>query len=99
MTPPTISRFQRGGWLKWGPKLPSSSLCIFAWRGPGIRLGYARSAGLYAAPLCYCAVKLFEAPTPMANDVVAPAAESAAVNGHGQAHSTSRFTALPIRSL
>jgi KUP system potassium uptake protein len=35
----------------------------------------------------------------MASDVVAPAAESAAVNGHGEAHSTARFTALLIGSI
>src|SRR5258707_14574059 len=45
------------------------------------------------------AVKHFEAPTPMASDVVAPAAESAAANGHGEAHSTARFTALLIGSI
>src|SRR5882724_8191967 len=45
------------------------------------------------------AVKHFEAPAPMASDVVAPAAESAAANGHGEAHSTARFTALLIGSI
>src|SRR6266480_5336072 len=35
----------------------------------------------------------------MASDVVAPAAESAAANGHGEAHSTARFTALLIGSI
>src|SRR5712664_3023189 len=45
------------------------------------------------------AVKHFEAPTPMASDVVAPAAESAAAKGHGEAHSTARFTALLIGSI
>jgi KUP system potassium uptake protein len=35
----------------------------------------------------------------MSSDVVAPAAESAAANGHGEAHSTARFTALLIGSI
>ena len=35
----------------------------------------------------------------MASDVVARAAESAAANGHGEAHSTARFTALLIGSI
>src|SRR5213080_2687830 len=35
----------------------------------------------------------------MASDVVAPAADSAAANGHGEAHSTARFTALLIGSI
>ena len=35
----------------------------------------------------------------MPSDVVAPAAESAAANGHGEAHSTARFTALLIGSI
>jgi KUP system potassium uptake protein len=35
----------------------------------------------------------------MASNVVAPAAESAAANGHGEAHSTARFTALLIGSI
>src|SRR6266849_4303195 len=35
----------------------------------------------------------------MPSDVVAPAPEMAAVNGHGDAHSTARFTALLIGSI
>jgi KUP system potassium uptake protein len=35
----------------------------------------------------------------MSSDVVAPAAESTAANGHGEAHSTARFTALLIGSI
>src|SRR5438034_7509847 len=45
------------------------------------------------------AVKHFEALAPMASDVVAPAAESAAANGHREAHSTAGFTALLIGSI
>src|ERR1700676_2901982 len=45
------------------------------------------------------AVKHFEAPTPMTSDVVAPAAQTAAANGHGDAHSTARFKALLIGSI
>jgi KUP system potassium uptake protein len=45
------------------------------------------------------AVKHFEAPTSMTSDVVAPAAESTAANGHGETHSTARFTALLIGSI
>src|SRR6476620_6146822 len=47
----------------------------------------------------YRAVKQFEAPTPMSSAVVAPAPETAAANGHGEAHSTARFTALLIGSI
>jgi len=35
----------------------------------------------------------------MSSDVVAPAPETAAANGHGEAHSTARFTALLIGSI
>src|SRR4051812_41915078 len=35
----------------------------------------------------------------MASDVVAPAADSGAANGHGDAHSTARFTALLLGSI
>ena len=35
----------------------------------------------------------------MTSDVVAPAAESTAANGHGETHSTARFTALLIGSI
>src|SRR5438552_1525185 len=45
------------------------------------------------------AVKHFEAPTSMTSDVVAPAVESTAANGHGETHSTARFTALLIGSI
>src|SRR5712672_1411123 len=52
-------------------------------------------------PRCFAnrAVKHFEASGPMTSDVVAPAAESAAANGHGEAHSTARFPALLIGSI
>src|SRR5258707_14547851 len=94
MTLPIISRFQRGGWLKSGHRLPSSGLCIFAWCGPKIGLGYPPSADYMPRRFANRAVKHFEAPAPMASGGVAPAAESAARNGHGQPHSTPRFTAL-----
>src|SRR5258708_38010934 len=99
MTLPIISRFQRGGWLKSGHRLPSSGLCIFAWCGPKIGLGYAPSADYMPRRFANRAVKHFEAPAPMASDVVAPAAESAASNGHGVAHSTARFTDLLVGSI
>src|SRR5246127_3648622 len=35
----------------------------------------------------------------MSSDVVAPAPETAAASGHGEAHSTARFTALLIGSI
>src|SRR5258706_5572259 len=52
-------------------------------------------------PRCFAnrAVKHFEASVPMTSDVVAPAAESAAANGHGEAHSTAGFKALLIGSI
>src|SRR6266850_318547 len=52
-------------------------------------------------PRCFAnrAVKHFEASVPMTSDVVAPAAESAAANGHGDAHSTAGFKALLIGSI
>jgi len=49
--------------------------------------------------LCYCAVKHFEASAPMTSDVVVPAPETAAANGHGDAHSTAGFKALLIGSI
>src|SRR5664279_494867 len=49
--------------------------------------------------LCYHAVKLFEASTPMTSDVVVPAPETAAANGHGDAHSTAGFKALLVGSI
>src|SRR5216684_8421204 len=46
-----------------------------------------------------CAVKHFEALAPMTSDVVAPAAETTAANGHGEAHSTAGFKALTLGSI
>src|SRR6202790_2233110 len=56
--------------------------------------------GTISALLCYCAVKHFLRPhAPMTSDVVAPAPETAAANGHGDAHSTAGFKALLIGSI
>ena len=49
--------------------------------------------------LCYHAVKLFEASTPMTSDVVVPAPETAAANAHGDTHSTAGFKALMLGSI
>ena len=49
--------------------------------------------------LCYRAVKLFEASTPMTTDVVVPAPETAAANAHGDTHSTAGFKALMLGSI
>src|SRR5580692_1424777 len=49
--------------------------------------------------LCYCAVKHFEASTPMTTDVVAPAAATPALHGRGDAHSTAGFKALMLGSI
>ena len=49
--------------------------------------------------LCYHAVKLFEASTPMTTDVVVPAPETAAANAHGDTHSTAGFKALMLGSI
>jgi KUP system potassium uptake protein len=46
--------------------------------------------------LCYHAVKLFEASTPMTTDVVVPAPETAAADARGEAHSTAGFKALML---
>src|SRR5450631_482543 len=45
------------------------------------------------------AVKHFEAKAPMTTDVAAPAPETTAVSGHGDAHSTDSFKALLIGSI
>src|SRR5215471_2825306 len=42
---------------------------------------------------------LFEAVNSMTTDVVAPPAETAAANGHGDAHSTASFGALTLGSI
>src|SRR5260370_21446482 len=57
-------------------------------------------AGAYK-PRCFAnrAVKHLEASVPRTSDVVAPAAESAAAVGHGEAHSTAGFKALLIGSI
>src|SRR5664279_3943088 len=49
--------------------------------------------------LCYSAVKHFEASIPMTTDVIAPAPETTAANGHGEAHSTAGFRALLVGSI
>jgi KUP system potassium uptake protein len=49
--------------------------------------------------LCYHAVKLFEASTPMTSDVVVPAPETTAANAHGDTHSTAGFKALMMGSI
>src|SRR5450755_4409313 len=57
-------------------------------------------AQAYKPPsLCHCAVKHLEAPVPMTSDVVAPAPETTAASGHGEAHSTAGFKALLIGSI
>src|SRR5512140_3358172 len=49
--------------------------------------------------LCYDAVKLFEASTPMTTDVVVPAPETAAADARGDTHSTAGFKALMLGSI
>src|SRR5512140_3722656 len=49
--------------------------------------------------LCYDAVKLFEASTPMTTDVVVPVPETAAADAHGDSRSTAGFKALMIGSI
>jgi KUP system potassium uptake protein len=49
--------------------------------------------------LCYHAVKLFEASTPMTTDVVIPVPETAAAEAHGDTHSTAGFKALMLGSI
>ena len=49
--------------------------------------------------LCYHAVKLFEASTPMTTDVVVPVPETAAADAHGDTHSTAGFKALMLGSI
>jgi KUP system potassium uptake protein len=49
--------------------------------------------------LCYHAVKLFEASTPMISDVVVPVPETAAANARGDTHSTAGFKALMLGSI
>jgi len=49
--------------------------------------------------LCYHAVKLFEASTPMTSDVVVPAPETAAADTRGDTHSTAGFKALMMGSI
>src|SRR6202165_5427871 len=59
-----------------------------------------RRAQSYKPPrFATCAVKHFEAPAPMTSDVVAPASETRAANGHGDAHSTAGSKALLIGSI
>ncbi len=53
----------------------------------------------YKPPLCYRAVKLLEASTPMSSDVVVPVPETAAANAHGDTHSTAGFKALMMGSI
>ena len=49
--------------------------------------------------LCYHAVKLFEASTPMTTDVAVPAPETAAADARGDTHSTAGFKALMLGSI
>ena len=49
--------------------------------------------------LCYHAVKLFEASTPMTTDVVVPVPATAAADAHGDTHSTAGFKALMLGSI
>src|SRR3984893_11625459 len=49
--------------------------------------------------LCYCAVKHFEASTPMTTDVVAPAAATPALHGRGDTHSTAGFKGVRLGSI
>src|ERR1700687_3876994 len=58
-----------------------------------------RAQGYKPPRFATCAVKHFEAPAPMTSDVVAPASETTAANGHGEAHSTAGFKALLIVSI
>ena len=68
---------------------------------PKIGLGYALTAQDYKPrALLHCAVKHFRGPSsPMTSDVAAPAPETAAANGHGDAHSTAGFGALTLGSI
>src|SRR3954464_936736 len=52
----------------------------------------------YTAALLYCAVRKRLRPT-MSSQIAATAAETAAANGHGEAHSTAGFKALMIGSI
>src|ERR1700687_4495719 len=58
-----------------------------------------RAQGYKPPRFATCAVKHFEAPAPMTSDVVAPASETTAANGHGEAHSTDGSKALLIGSI
>src|ERR1700676_3170332 len=58
-----------------------------------------RAQGYKPPRFATCAVKHFEAPAPMTSDVVAPASETRAAVGHGEAHSTAGFKALLIGSI
>src|SRR6202158_2266842 len=58
-----------------------------------------RAQGYKPPRFATCAVKHFEAPAPMTSDVVAPASETTAANGHGEAHSTAGSKALLIGSI
>src|SRR5665213_2320028 len=49
--------------------------------------------------LLLCSEAFFEASTSMTTDVIAPAAETPAANGHGHAHSTAGFKALMLGSI
>src|SRR6516225_1431914 len=58
-------------------------------------LCFARRA-ISRPALLWCNKAHLRPPTSMTSDVAAPAAESAAANGHGEAHSTASFKALLI---
>jgi KUP system potassium uptake protein len=58
-----------------------------------------QAQGYKRARFAYFPVKHLEALTPMTTDVAAPAAETTAATGHGEAHSTAGFKALMIGSI
>src|SRR6201996_3127018 len=58
-----------------------------------------RARGYKPRRFCECAANLVEALHLMTSDVVAPASETTAANGHGAAHSTASLKALLIGSI
>src|ERR1700709_2478451 len=57
-----------------------------------------QAQGYMPLALLLCS-EAFEASAPMTSDVAVPAPETAAANGHGEAHSTAGFKALLIGSI
>ncbi len=55
--------------------------------------------GYKPPPFAMVQRSIFEASAPMTSDVVVPAVEAAAANGHGDAHSTAGFKALTLGSI